>query len=570
MDTSRAHPQGESPALISCETQVALSDAIKVKAPRLPPELIQRVALFLPDSITFFAFLDAYANDDDGVLGDLVSFRVLRDVTLPQHLWPQLRVNAATQTRALVHVEKVAKYFPMIEISDSVDVTALRLAPSTLVQLRVTPRSRCWPPFLNQRWSTFSSASFILPPNAKPSLIHLKDLQLDGNAQTPTTTWDVLFRYLESSNITSLSINASMQVSSVHLWHVVRWLQHCPVENVQIERWNFDDARDVLPAFYTALASCATLKALRLSEITLPNIAHTPFPTPLSAHKVQIIDCHLSQDDKHALFCGFERVTELHWTVWGTKLYNLPQYVPRLEHLELKHMMHDNMENLCESLCSAMIHTLVLTDFTATKTTIKSSMQCMRWIITYLPQWRHLKNIKLRQFCIGAAQMNSLGVALSQARTLRCLELNFKNSMDLSILAPYLGKMLLHELVIRDCRVNEFPGWTSTNSNPFEDIFASNSLYSISFRMCGLKSTDILQLKDAVVANSSIRDISLMSNRVSAADISALLNAMKNRVTSVLKLHVVLGNTPQEDITALREHAKNITRQIYSVFVDSL
>ncbi|KAG9407643.1 hypothetical protein AC1031_002361 [Aphanomyces cochlioides] len=101
---------------------------------RLPGEIIQRIALFIPECDTFFALLDAFAEEGIGVLHHYLDLRKLMS---PSLLWPTLRFYKYVFPSSLVlhHIECLSACVSKVQLPPDFDVLAVcpYLAPTSMV-----------------------------------------------------------------------------------------------------------------------------------------------------------------------------------------------------------------------------------------------------------------------------------------------------------------------------------------------------------------------------------------------------------------------------------------------------
>ncbi|KAF0720074.1 Aste57867_574 [Aphanomyces stellatus] len=338
---------------------------------RLPPELMQHIATFLPDRTTFFAYLQAYSSSDDVIGAHLINLWRLGQLTTPitgrsDALWPRLRVDSRPPQSSMPYLEAILKHYTAIPISGEFDLTWLDHIPaSALSPLHLYLRSSTVPKDVSKAvwsasWSklpiTLLDATFFHSPTADavldtlPSLMHLASLRVGLFIEESRflTQLHALVQVLPNSKITSLTVDCdsyySLCPSPVHLTtpmftHLTLWLKTRPVQHVSFSLWSF---ADVAPAatstFWDAISTCATLTSLSARDSVLAGLASHVFPTPLPMTTVALEGCSLSHPDVHALCTGLthSRLATLKLTRLGfafTGLDILAQWLPQAVHL---------------------------------------------------------------------------------------------------------------------------------------------------------------------------------------------------------------------------------------------
>ncbi|KAH9110852.1 hypothetical protein LEN26_003673 [Aphanomyces euteiches] len=99
---------------------------------QLPTEIIQRIALFIPQCGPFFAFLDTFEKDAIGILHHYLDLRGLMSREL---LWPCLNLTRSPPESALHHIECLSACISNVRVSPAFDIMAVCpfLAPTSVV-----------------------------------------------------------------------------------------------------------------------------------------------------------------------------------------------------------------------------------------------------------------------------------------------------------------------------------------------------------------------------------------------------------------------------------------------------
>ncbi|ETV99419.1 hypothetical protein H310_08114 [Aphanomyces invadans] len=255
----------------------------------LPPELMRRVALFIPDVATFFSFLETY--DSAGILGDLGMIRILGESCLYEKLWPDLHVGTRPESPRASQMLVVAKHYSHFALSGVVDVAWMqelcRVAPATdlhatdirpawkeamepfvdalakLPPTRATfsiPRSEIWVPFL---------------PRLCDSLRSLRFTFHDHTGLQPSQLGTLLEFVCGSSQITDLILendpfSPPHVVTTAMVGHLTKWFHLAPVTHFRVGQWQLAEVDpSALTSLYDAWATCSTLEALVVVETKL-------------------------------------------------------------------------------------------------------------------------------------------------------------------------------------------------------------------------------------------------------------------------------------------------------------
>ncbi|KAF0709881.1 Aste57867_5721 [Aphanomyces stellatus] len=303
----------------------------------LPAELVQRVALFLPDSASFFAFLDAFSSDDAHLPRDLESFAALgQSITSRPFLWPCLHLHAPPQDAAMLAHLAVALCHvrsDKIVIHGAFDLTWLvqLLQTTTTNHCRLHLETTDRVPSITHlstlpivSWRVLYSPYTQPIPHAfygMPALVEL-DVCVDSWSAFDL---DAFFRWLstDASRVTSLALvwslsgartdarmesmrrRTAIEISPTMLADLTTYIATHPVQHLSLSALDFEyedgtDAR--LPAFYDALAASSTLESVSILDCHNVELDVHMFATPLpwTTLAIDSTSC-MHVDDKRGL-----------------------------------------------------------------------------------------------------------------------------------------------------------------------------------------------------------------------------------------------------------------------------
>ncbi|KAF0715266.1 Aste57867_3480 [Aphanomyces stellatus] len=526
---------------------------------QLPTDLVERVAFFLPDSISFFAWLDALNTSDGGGLGDLVHFLALRGHIHPTVLWPHspcLRYPVVPSSQVWPHQDAtpfslaslaaVARYHSVVELPHGlvVDMGHFRsLLPSSIVlHLRTTSRQpSLWPHEIGS-WGSGPCGTYVIPRSLPPSSVaHLDALYMGICTSSTVSAVDELLAFLETSNVTKFSLISPIRFTPTRLGHVVRWLQARPVCEFKFGRWDFGATLDAMASFYTAVAECSTLGDLTLYDVKLPRFPTTPgFALP--SHKARVVKCEWNVRDIETLLSCLQNARTLalelppNSKAWGEAAHRL--VLPSLVHLELHYLVRSSIRALCHALSGSAVESVVLTNY-ETDFTLSESVQSVHCIAEYIPRWPQLKRLDLSQFYMRDMDARALGKGLSQAKRLASVKLDHTKTIYLSSLAPHLATMpQLQTLTIAASVLKSLTSWTE-KGNVFSQLFENRSLETVSIFVDEIDGAVVYRLAEALRTNGTIRELAC---RVAVKDVPMLIEALGARPIPTRKVHLRVTN----------------------------
>ncbi|KAF0688663.1 Aste57867_19733 [Aphanomyces stellatus] len=359
-----------------------------------PADLVQRVALFFPDSVSFFHFLAAFAPYD--VLGGLQHMWALHHTCgiARDTLWPRLRLDRSPAPVESLHFQAIFQYYSDIDIVGAFDLTwlhAAMLPPSAAIHFtaRYLMHSDFPDEFDIYAWTRLPLVSLDVPlfdmPDALDVLAHLPHLTTLRvgyiGAEYAFELESLLQLVSTSTSITSLTIqqhtthvhffadDTPVQITPAMLSHLIHWLRHRPVRHLAFYLWDFEDVESMMHVLYDALANCATMTTLEAYESNLTGLAGHTFTRPLTWSSLVLQDCPLSTADTLALSTGLSQSSIASLKLVGKHMDDIMQVVanslphmPYLTHLELHgpSMNQTDMEALWQSLGRANVTSLTL------------------------------------------------------------------------------------------------------------------------------------------------------------------------------------------------------------------
>ncbi|KAF0694107.1 Aste57867_14993 [Aphanomyces stellatus] len=302
---------------------------------QLPPELLQRIALFIPDTNKFFAYLEAF-HQEEGVLGNLQHLWALSTGGAERdRLWPSLRVDSGDVNNfkalympilanyPIVHVFKVfdLEFLERASESSSIAISGFPEEDSDITTLPLDAWYRTLPALrisdvTYHNMERHAAMDHLL--TVLPHMPHLRALNLTC-ACVPSIS--ALIDFVVSSKLTSINFTATNEHSSrtdavitaaIDI-PLTKWLEREPVVSVALGNWDLRGAT----TFFAALWSSKTLKELVLPHAKLPPLDSMSFGVaPISISHINLNATydgwHLRPEDVLALAHGIAHSTCLH------------------------------------------------------------------------------------------------------------------------------------------------------------------------------------------------------------------------------------------------------------------
>ncbi|KAF0701158.1 Aste57867_8346 [Aphanomyces stellatus] len=255
---------------------------------RLPPELLVKVAQWIPDTTTFFSFLDAIG----AARGPLETLWTLgQDVTLKRsELWPKLRLTGDMLQNpfARAAMEKIVQHYSVIGVAWTTEIDWLQchVQPHTAIEwiVRVptnlndedfgawiaqfpTIRLTKLKIFVSKYPAMFVPRFFAVLPRC----CDLVSLDLDGHIDIAA-----VFDFARVSHLQSLQLCCRDRavLTTPVLQYATEWLITNPVRHLTLIKWSFESSIEAIhrEAFYMALFQCPTLAELHLSRCDLRDL----------------------------------------------------------------------------------------------------------------------------------------------------------------------------------------------------------------------------------------------------------------------------------------------------------
>ncbi|CAK4098139.1 unnamed protein product [Aphanomyces euteiches] len=420
-----------APALVTC----------------LPAELLQYIALFLADSETFFACLDAFQACN--LLGDLLCFTKLRETMEPCCLWPQVRLGHSPTPSELASLEIAVKYTTGIQLGGIFDVHWLH-RPSFAVTTISVYLKAC--PFEVPSLAMVHDWSIQLARLSVRHLdipaIHVEALQPLFTAESSLSSLrldlgsypdalETILAFLRVSKLTSLTLDSSTSCCTSysippHLFpHLISWLRREPVESLCLSYLDFRPVELLLPAFFDALALSTSLEHLTLKHSTLPVFSCQSLP-PLKNFAVD--ECFMSSQAFSSL-CSALNASDIssftltrHPVTWDASRGSIGDLVAgssKLTTLVLRQMTlgEEDARQLCAGLKRSNVAELRLQD-------IGFRGRGLQILTEALPAIKSLRKLGLHGDFIGDRTCRCVGKIL-RASTLEHLDFSRNNITDM-------------------------------------------------------------------------------------------------------------------------------------------
>ncbi|KAF0699176.1 Aste57867_10228 [Aphanomyces stellatus] len=287
------------------EHKIPHKDNIRAKDRfRLPPKLLQHIALFIRDTSVFFTYLEAF-HQDDGILGNLQHLWTLSMVVFRHdRLWPTLHIRPVNIFPYKELYIPILAYYSTVHVLDVFDLAFLQQAStSTTIAMSGFPQEEDMTTPLDDWYRTLpalriSDVTWCNPAinsgiqhllTTLPRMPHVRSLNL-ARAIVPSIT--SLVDFVASSQLTSINFSGIHEspwrdavASSAMDARLTSWLQREPVTHVALGHWDLRSA----PNFIAALWQRNTLKQLVLTCGKIPPLDAVPFgATPLTTSHVDI------------------------------------------------------------------------------------------------------------------------------------------------------------------------------------------------------------------------------------------------------------------------------------------
>ncbi|CAK4098142.1 unnamed protein product [Aphanomyces euteiches] len=278
----------------------------------VPRELIQRIALFVADSATFFSYLRAFVTAD--VLGDLEHFLWLRRWLPNEIVWPYFGFREIPPQRMLPVLRTIADKYQFaiqLDFGDENDISWLEPAfqPQTLILSKLPEHVSSFDHIF-----TMSRLRTLTLSCVEPHVISL------------------LLKCVRESNLTALTFGpTSALLSPPDIEHLVYWLANQPVRRLAWSGWRFHVERDpdVLQTLYQALFDCRTLQDVKIDATLLVALEQFAFYTPLTMHSLVLTQCGLPSSALATLAAGLPG-SNLHTLVLQQRKWASVDHMPSI------------------------------------------------------------------------------------------------------------------------------------------------------------------------------------------------------------------------------------------------
>ncbi|KAG9403204.1 hypothetical protein AC1031_005853 [Aphanomyces cochlioides] len=247
---------------------------------RLPPEIAIKLAFYIPSSVDFFAFLEAFSPTN--LPEPLEQIRQLGVVKKRSDLWPRICLNRDDEKLDPAFQQKLAsvvKYYDVVIIRDVPTLPWLTLAhlktnislywcqdDSSIETTSIAKLSQAVTHIMSYKssWNTPNLLNYCLTDYSR---LRALDLYIDDALLLESTLSSVA----DSSQIVELGIDFDafdhfrddILFTTSMANSVIRWVKSQPVRYLSFSRWDIQiDNPDVTKSFYEALLNCPTLDEL--------------------------------------------------------------------------------------------------------------------------------------------------------------------------------------------------------------------------------------------------------------------------------------------------------------------
>ncbi|KAF0695790.1 Aste57867_13413 [Aphanomyces stellatus] len=275
---------------------------------QLPSDIVFKIALFIRDASSFFAFLEAL-----GPLDAFQPFLLLRHTRPRDTLWPILQLNANDDAIHLDGVAAIARYYSRVAAIDMYDLGWLSHAmhPMADIHWRGLPTTipRGYPSLdvWFHEWAKLRLTHVDVSHRcldqrllqALPQLCpHLVSLTL-SHAQC-SVYLEGLLAFVSTSSLTALALdsiqtgrNSTPVFTPVMVDHIVHWLQAQPVTAFRFGGGHW--AVNATPSkLFDAVFGCKTIEILALVNCVLPSPLMPPGLT-LTMRDLVLIGCDVTE-----------------------------------------------------------------------------------------------------------------------------------------------------------------------------------------------------------------------------------------------------------------------------------
>ncbi|CAK4084116.1 unnamed protein product [Aphanomyces euteiches] len=315
----------------------------------LPPEMIQRVASFLPDNKAFFNLLEAFQCAKQ-YLGNLQHVYEA-SVAYPFHaFWPALHVKHRTQrahdnmTDSKNIVPRVGMHYSTIHVHGIFEFDVLRsyaTSPDTMLAFHLCPIAdeigyplQEWYeefatlPIKHITWVEGRPDETPQPIDALVSVLPgMTRLQSLDARMSRVESPDALLDYVQNSHLTHVNINrvytryqdpaatlgdedtddiVRSNLTSRRLQRIIQWLKQQPVESFDMGNWIVSADVETLVQFFDVLWTHETLSTFHASRTRLFNVSKYEFSMPIQLQRLNLSSCMIDCREMHWLAKGLK------------------------------------------------------------------------------------------------------------------------------------------------------------------------------------------------------------------------------------------------------------------------
>ncbi|CAK4993442.1 unnamed protein product [Aphanomyces euteiches] len=297
---------------------------------KLPPDLIQRIALFISSSRDWFRYLDAFHGTN--TLGNLeILWQLARLHYNSNDFWPELHIYSLDE--AMVEaIRAVSMYYRVVHFHHVYDLDLLERCVTpmsdTTFELHQCPQHHHAVTLPLSEW-------YAKLPTLPISHLTWSDDEFDANpdrriarrawAHAETTLAQLGFcrRAVGCCRLENIRTPTNRRGDYMDEWlvdvpdpvmnttlvdHLTFWLHHQPVQSLQLANWTFELTPASTHELYDALWHCSTMKKLSFREMRLPHfIPPVMFDVPIQIVELELFDCALDTTDFEALANGLRR-----------------------------------------------------------------------------------------------------------------------------------------------------------------------------------------------------------------------------------------------------------------------
>ncbi|KAF0717105.1 Aste57867_2493 [Aphanomyces stellatus] len=533
----------------------------------LTRELVERVALFLPDATSFFNILQAVAVHNPTALGNLKPiFELGRSVPLHE-LWPALCIHTNNADIILPQLSSLlCSFCSVLAFSESlahpqydtlVQSVATQLQPTTDIHI-LDSTFVWWPSTWNMHitrlhvngYSQHDHSDII---QALPTMAKLTRVCLVDCFQRSPDLIEGFFDCLPQSKITSLDVITTCEpviVTRSMLRHASKWLESHRVLHFGFGQWDFRVQNDCLHPFFKALA---TVHDVRIDEFTLSRFIQFGYGTDVECLHLNIYNTLGINVDELVSTC-YRHLTALtlqdrnktmfyRETTWNQALHAVVVHARRLTTLELVEMFlgDADMELFAAALTTSNIQTLIFRGCVGGLAKPKPVV-AFDQLGRCLPQCKSLRRLEINCRMMDPAHMESFGLGLANSPVTAFVATKITRTF-LTTMAPFLGRSKLQELTLGQRDENVMTFWSSFTL--FGHLLANPHLTKLTLRQIGLRNSDAYFLGRSIATHTNLRFLDLARNPLSRDTVASLIQILESRPDPACELNVT-GNDERE------------------------